>query len=129
MLKSFFTWWNGATFGAYFHIGRRGVKVGQDEFGNVYYEGGINSDGLTRRWVIYHGASEASAIPPGWHGWIHHRVDVAPSSENYTPRDWQKPHLPNLTGTAAAYRPKGSVLGNQHRPQVTGDYDAWTPGT
>jgi len=26
-------------------------------------------------------------------------------------------------------RPKGSVLTNQHRPQVTGDYDAWTPGS
>jgi NADH:ubiquinone oxidoreductase subunit len=78
--------------------------------------------------VIYNGYSEASAIPPGWHGWMHHRVDIAPSDENYAPREWQKPHKPNLTGTPAAYRPKGSVLGNQHRPQVTGDYDAWTPG-
>ncbi|TIU66385.1 MAG: NADH:ubiquinone oxidoreductase subunit NDUFA12, partial [Mesorhizobium sp.] len=26
-------------------------------------------------------------------------------------------------------RPQGSVLTNQHRPQVTGDYDAWTPGS
>ncbi|TIU36652.1 MAG: NADH:ubiquinone oxidoreductase subunit NDUFA12, partial [Mesorhizobium sp.] len=24
---------------------------------------------------------------------------------------------------------KGSVLIGQHRPQVTGDYDAWTPGS
>ena len=43
--------------------------------------------------------------------------------------EWQKPHEPNLTGSPKAYRPKGSILGNQHRPQVTGDYDAWTPGS
>jgi len=78
--------------------------------------------------VIYKGYSEASAIPPGWHGWIHHRVDTPPSDENYKPRDWQKPYQANMTGTAAAYRPKGSILGQDRRPQVTGDYDAWTPG-
>ncbi len=48
--------------------------------------------------------------------------------ENYKAREWQKPHQPNLTGSNAAYRPKGSVTSNAHRPQVTGDYDAWTPG-
>ena len=128
-LTQFFTWWNGQTLGTRFHTWRHGKKVGQDEFGNIYYEGGINSDGQTRRWVIYADKSEASAIPPGWHGWIHHRVDVAPVNETYKPREWQKPHEPNLTGTAASYRPKGSILGSQHRPQVTGDYDAWTPGS
>ena len=59
---------------------------------------------------------------------MHHRVDAPPAEEDYKPREWQKPHLPNLTGTAAAYRPKGSVLASEKRPQVTGDYDAWTPG-
>lgn len=128
LLLQFFTWWNSQTWGTRFHTWRYGKRVGQDESGNVYYEGGINSDGQTRRWVIYSDYSEASKISPGWHGWIHHRVDVAPPDETYKPRDWEKPHEPNLTGTAAAYRPKGSVLGNRHRPQVTGDYDAWTPG-
>ena len=85
-------------------------------------------EGRTRRWVIYNGVAEASSIPPGWHGWMHHRVDVAPSQENYKPRAWQKPHEANLTGSAAAYRPKGSLAHGSHRPQVTGDYDAWTPG-
>ena len=79
--------------------------------------------------MIYNGYSEASAIPPGWHGWIHHRTDVAPSDESYKPREWQKPHVPNLTGSAAAYRPKGSMLSGEERPRVTGDYDAWTPGS
>ena len=128
-LAQVFTWWNGQTLGTRFATWRFGTKVGEDEFGNVYYEGGVNSDGRTRRWVIYNGKTEASAIPPGWHGWIHYRVDTPPSREDYKPRDWQKPFHPNMTGTPAAYRPKGSILGNQHRPQVTGDYDAWTPGS
>ena len=85
--------------------------------------------GRTRRWVIYNGYAEASTIPPGWHGWMHHRVDVAPATETYRARGWEKPHEPNLTGSSAAYRPKGSVLGSGKRPQVTGDYDAWTPGS
>lgn len=127
-LTQFFTWWSGQTLGTRFFTWRKGTEVGRDEIGNIYYEGGLNSDGRVRRWVIYKGYSEASAIPPGWHGWIHHRVETPPSKESYAPRDWQKPHQENLTGSAAAYRPKGSLLGTTHRPQVTGDYDAWTPG-
>lgn len=124
----FFTWWNGQTLNTRFSTWRYGAKVGEDQFGNIYYTGGNDSEGRQRRWVIYKGYSEASDIPPGWHGWIHHRVDTPPSDEKYTPREWQKPHEPNLTGTPAAYRPKGSILSNEERPRVTGDYDAWTPG-
>lgn len=124
----FFTWWNGQTLGTRFHTWRHGEKVGEDEFGNVYYQGGRDSEGRTRRWVIYKNYSEASQIPPGWHGWIHHRVATPPSQEDYKARAWQKPHEPNLTGTPRAYRPKGSVLNPERRPRVTGDYDAWTPG-
>ncbi len=127
-LVQFFTWWNGQTLGTRFHTWRHGQRVGQDEAGNVYYQGGTDSEGRTRRWVIYNGPAEASRIPPGWHGWMHHRVDTPPSQENYKPREWQKPHQENLTGTSLAYRPKGSLISGTHRPQVTGDYDAWTPG-
>lgn len=123
----FFTWWNGQTLNTRFSTWRFGKPVGQDDQGNRYYQGGTDSEGRTRRWVIYNGPSEASRIPPGWHGWMHHRTDVVPADETYVAREWQKPHQPNLTGTPRAYRPKGSVLGAGHRPQVTGDYDAWTP--
>lgn len=125
----FFTWWNGQTIGTRFNTWRFGKKVGQDELGNVYYEGDKNADGNPRRWVIFNGYSEASAIPPGWHGWMHHRVDTPPSAETYAAHEWEKGHVPNLTGTAGAYRPKGSILGEKERPRVTGDYDAWTPGS
>lgn len=126
-LLQFFTWWHGQTLGTRFHTWRKGTEVGRDEFGNIYYEGGVNSDGQTRRWVIYNGVSEASKIPPGWHGWMHHRTDTPPTAEHYNARSWEKPHVPNLTGSAAAYRPDGSLLNKGERPRVTGDYNAWSP--
>lgn len=121
-LLQFFTWWNGQTLGTRFFTWRKGEKVGEDASGNIYYQGPGN-----RRWVIYNGAAEASRIPPGWHGWMHHRTDVPPSQEDYSMRDWELPHVMNLTGTAGAYRPKGSIANQTKRPEVTGDYDAWTP--
>ena len=56
-----------------------------------------------------------------------HRTDQPPTKERYQARPWQKPHKQNLTGTAMAYRPDGSLLNNRERPRVTGDYDAWSP--
>ncbi len=128
-LLQFFTWWSGQTLGTRFFTWRKGTRVGQDELGNVYYEGGKDVYGRPRRWVIYNGVAEASSIPPGWHGWMHHRVDTAPSAETYSPREWEKAHIPNMTGTPNAYRPKGSLLSTGERPRVTGDYDAWTPSS
>lgn len=125
----FFTWWNGQTLGTRLWTWRTGERVGEDELGNIYYQGGKDADGATRRWVIYKDYAEASAVPPGWHGWLHHRVDTPPSQEQYVRREWETAHQPNLTGTAGAYRPKGSMLNPESRPKVTGDYDAWTPGS
>ena len=77
--------------------------------------------------MIFNGQSEASAVPPGWNGWLHRTVDVPPSEESYTPRPWQLAHQPNLTGTPQAYRPAGSTLAGGARPPATGDYQPWTP--
>jgi NADH:ubiquinone oxidoreductase subunit len=85
------------------------------------------AQGRTRRWVIFNGPSEPSAIPSGWHGWMHHRTDVSPAAETYVAKAWEQAHEANMTGTARAYRPKGSILNQGARPHVTGDYDAWTP--
>ncbi|MAY62507.1 MAG: NADH:ubiquinone oxidoreductase subunit NDUFA12 [Rhizobiales bacterium] len=130
-MKFFFqqllTWWNGTTPGTRFYLWRFYKRVGEDEFGNVYFEGQKDSEGRTRRWVRYNGYSDPTTIPPGWHGWMHHRVAVPPSDENYAAHEWEKPHLKNLTGSPLAYRPKGSILRPGHRPRVDGDYDAWTP--
>lgn len=126
-LKQLFTWWNGATPGTYWFTRRRGEFVGEDEFGNKYYRAANVPPHGERRWVIYNGTAEASRIPAGWHGWIHHREDIPPSKEHYIPRDWEAGYQPNLTGTPSAYRPKGSVLTPEKRPAVTGDYEAWSP--
>ena len=120
-LLQIFTWWNGSTIGTRFHTWRHGKRVGEDAMGNVYYEG------KGRRWVQYAGLAEASAIPAGWHGWMHYRTDTAPSQEKYEAREWELPHQANPTGTPAAYHPKGAMGNRGGRPQVTGDYEAWRP--
>ena len=131
-LIQFFTWWNGTTLGTRFHTWRNGELVGHDEFGNAYFRtrGGKLDPalGFERRWVIFNGPSEGSAVPPGWYGWLHHTVATPPTDETYVARDWEKPHLPNMTGTANAYHPEGSMLASGVRPAATGDYQAWKPG-
>jgi NADH:ubiquinone oxidoreductase subunit len=129
-LKSIFTWWNGATIGARFHIGRRGLFVGEDSQGNRYFEARDNSDsydGRKRRWVIYRGYAEASKVPPDWHGWLHYTFDEPPTVAPFLLKPWEKDHLPNLTGTIHAYRPQGSLARGGERQKATGDYEAWTP--
>ena len=102
----------------------------RDEFGNALPHQGRQDRsvlGFERRWVIGQRRPEASTVPPSWHGWLHHTVDVPPTEEKVTPRPWWKPHRPNLTGTPAAHRPTGSILAQGRRPKATGDYKAWTP--
>ena len=131
-LLQIFTWWNGQTIGTRFHTWRHGEFVGADDYGNRYYRtrGGVKDPalGFDRRWVVFAGTAEASRVPPGWFGWMRHIVDTPPTSEIYVPREWEKPHLPNMTGTPLAYRPPGSILGANRRPETLGDYEAWTPG-
>ncbi len=74
--------------------------------------------GFERRWVIYNGYAEpVDRIPPSWHGWMHHTVDVPPTEENYKPRPWQKPHRPNLTGTPGGVAPDRLDAGAGPPPQ------------
>ncbi|MDP8996754.1 MAG: NADH:ubiquinone oxidoreductase subunit NDUFA12 [Pseudomonadota bacterium] len=128
-LKQFFTWWNGQTLNTRFYTWRKGNYVGQDELGNRYYKAksAVPDSIPERRWVIYKGYSEASQVGPGWHGWLHHRTDVAPPQENYVPRDWQKPHEENLTGSAGAYHPPGSIAVGGKPVKAAADYQAWKP--
>lgn len=115
------TWWNGATLNTRFWSWRKGTKVGTDEAGNVFYR---NADD-TRRWVLFDGEAEASRVSPEWHGWLHHTWKEPPTERPLKRKSWEKPHIPNLTGTDAAYAPTGSIRRMQPAPKS--DYEAWTP--
>ncbi len=104
-----------------------GALVGTDADGNRYYaERKLRGHGLRqRRWVMFNGPEDATAIPPEWHAWIHYTTDSPlPDTGRKT---WQKPHLPNRTGTALSYRPPGHDYQGGHRAAATGDYEAWSP--
>jgi NADH:ubiquinone oxidoreductase subunit len=117
-----YTWW-------------KGQLVGTDQFGNRYYREknqralikGGGRESREKRWVIYEGSAEASKVPSEWHGWLHHIAADVPSMDPAARRPWQKEHLPNLTGTALAYRPPGSVLKGGKRARAAGDYEPWSP--
>ena len=129
VFSEIFSWWGGNTWSNRIYTALRGRLVGEDELGNRYYEQskGVGPLGVPRRWVIYRDLAEASLVPPGWHGWLHHTTDVPPPKSDYRPKTWEQSHRPNMTGTSEAYRPAGSILGQSARPKATGDYTAWKP--
>jgi len=129
-LIEIFAWWRGNTWGTRLWTATQGVFVGEDANGNRYYRSRkpTGPHGMERRMVVYAGgAADPTTIPPGWYGWMHYRTAEPPRADDYVPHEWEKPHLPNLTGTALAYRPPGSLASGGERPRVTGDYDAWSP--
>lgn len=127
ILGKIFTWWDGATIGTALFSMRKGTKVGEDHQGNVYYEGGVDTNGVPRRWVIYKGANDASRVPAEWHGWLHHTIEGTPQSNLPPPRIWEAEFTPNQTGTPNAYRPSGAIEAGGRRQMATGDYEAWAP--
>ncbi|PWK60474.1 NADH:ubiquinone oxidoreductase subunit NDUFA12 [Roseicyclus mahoneyensis] len=120
-LNRLVTWWNGQTVGTQIWTARYGTKVGQDDQGNIYYR---SKDGK-RRWVIFNGVAEASRISPDWHGWLHHTWAETPTERPLVHKGWEKPHLPNPTGTPLAHAPAGSI--RRPDPVERRDYEAWTP--
>ena len=115
------TWWHGQTVGTQFYTWRNGKEIGRDQAGNIFY---TSKDG-TRRWVIFNGEAEASRVSPEWHGWLHHTWDEPPTEKPLPHNRWQKPHIANMTGTALAYAPRGSIRRPEPAPRQ--DYEAWTP--
>ncbi|ABC23240.1 NADH:ubiquinone oxidoreductase subunit NDUFA12 [Rhodospirillum rubrum] len=108
---------------------RNGELVGEDAFGNRYYQekrSALGREGLYRRkrWVFYKGKAEGSKVPAEWHAWLHHTSDAplaTPAAE------WAQPHQPNLTGTLGAYVPDGDERAGGRRAAATGDYQPWRP--
>jgi len=123
ILREIFTWWNGQTLGTRLFTARKGELVGEDAEGNRFYRNADDS----KRWVIFSGEAEASRVAPEWHGWLHRTWDKPPTEQPLPRKSWEKEHLPNLTGTAQAYHPPGSLLTPESRPRNASDYEAWTP--
>jgi NADH:ubiquinone oxidoreductase subunit len=113
------------TLGTWLYTKFKGEKVGEDDYGNIYYRSSRKRAGhREERWVIYAGDPEASKVPPEWHAWLHHTTDEPITTPK---RAWQKPHVENVTGTEAAYLPPGHDRRDGERSKATGDYEAWTP--
>ncbi len=107
----------------------RGELVGEDGFGNRYYHerGEPGAGRRRRRWVIYEGEVEASKVPPEWHAWLHHVADAPPGENAAERKPWQKPHAPNLTGTAEAYKPPGAMEKGARAQGMPAPYEPWRP--
>ena len=115
LFKQIFVWWNQQTLGTKIYTIFYGKLVGKDDFGNKYY-GNRKSK---KRWVIYSGEIDASKISNEWYSWIHfmqNKIDISISSKKY---EWQKPHMPNLTGTERSYHP------NKNNNATKKKYKTW----
>ena len=127
MLKQIFTWWNGHTVNTVFDIKRRSKFVGEDEYGNRYFEDKKKSlEGRHRRYVMYRGLAEPSKVPAEWHGWLHHTLETPPVVEPLLRREWETDHTPNMTGTPYAEKPARAGA-SEDTQTPSGAYEKWTP--
>ena len=124
LLKYLFTWWNGSTVGTNLYTFLKGKKVGEDHFGNSYYE----SKDKKNRWCIYSNQSEASRIGPEWNGWLRFTSDSIPEGSDMVYK-WQKVFNGNLTGIEGAYKPSFVKVSSSKEDlnSYESDYQAWKP--
>ncbi|KAE9556560.1 hypothetical protein FO519_000254 [Halicephalobus sp. NKZ332] len=104
-------------------VTRAGTLVGEDKFGNKYYED--NSYFMARnRWVVYTEKVwldyDASQVPPEWHRWLHHIGDKPPTVEPPVNQKWILEHRENTS----IYPGEKYVPYSTTRTKVTG----WQPG-
>jgi NADH:ubiquinone oxidoreductase subunit len=99
-----------------------GILIGEDGFGNRYYQES-KKVARPRRWVWYKGEPDTSKVPPEWHGWLHYSENEPIKPDSPFCHPWQKPHRPNLSGTPDANRPAWP----EPKDQPTNAYQAWKP--
>ncbi|KAF9535004.1 NADH ubiquinone oxidoreductase subunit NDUFA12-domain-containing protein [Crepidotus variabilis] len=116
-------WWRQLQ---YIGDAKSGALIGQDQFGNKYFENRNGEEEVPgrHRWVDFAQHDyNASQVPPEWHSWLQHIRKEAPTNDpviqNLTP-PWKAPYYENLTGTRGAYRPYNTVA-----PKI----NAWEPKT
>ena len=110
-IKEILTWWNRQTVGTRLQTIFSGKFVGEDEFGNKYYE----NKKKKKRWVIYSGEIEATKIPVEWYSWMHSIKNKIEDNHKLEKYDWQLNHTPNLTGTNKSYNPKKNQNANKKK--------------
>ena len=115
IIKETLTWWNRQTLGTRLQTIFFGKFVGEDKYGNKYYE----NKKRKKRWVIYKEEVEATKIPVEWYSWIHFTPNKIEKNHDLKKYDWQKPHQPNLTGTDSAYYP------NKNKNAIEKKYKSW----
>ncbi|XP_041988110.1 probable NADH dehydrogenase [ubiquinone] 1 alpha subcomplex subunit 12 [Aricia agestis] len=86
-----------------------GKLVGEDEFGNKYYENPRYFYGRNR-WVEYSDNFnmnyDGSQVTPEWFGWLHYKTDLPPFNDPARPKyKWMAPASENLSGTTGQYVP------------------------
>ena len=121
MMKEIFTWWNGQTIGTRIWSYLNGIEVGRDKNGNRYFSHKKDS----KRWVIYGGQVEATAVNPEWNNWLRFTSIEKPSGVKS--HDWQLEHKPNQSGTSKAYSPESSIFNNKSNNKKRIDYEKWSP--
>jgi len=98
-----------------------GTLVGEDKYGNKYYENKLYFVGRNR-WVDYspkYGWDyDGSQIPAEWHRWLHYIGDEPPTKIALSDYKWQVDHQQNLSGTSQKYVPYTTT-----RPKI----EAWKP--
>ena len=104
MITQIFIGWNQQTIGTKIQTLFFGKFVGEDYFGNKYYQ---SKSG--KRWVIYKDEIDASKIPNEWYSWIHFTKNKIENVHEFEKFEWQKPHQSNMTGSNKAYSPKGNT--------------------
>ena len=114
-IKEIFTWWNRQTLGTRLQTFFFGKFVGQDEFGNKYYE----NKKRKKRWVIYKNEIEATKIPVEWYSWMHSIKNKVEDTHEFKKFYWQKKHLSYQTGTDKAYNPK------KNKDAIKKKYKSW----
>ena len=112
--KQIFVWWNQQTLGTRIQTLFYGKFVGQDSFGNKYYQ---SKSG--KRWIIYKDEIDASKIPNDWYSWMHYTKNKIENLHDLKKYEWQKPHLSNQTGTEKSYHP------NKENNEISKKYKAW----
>ncbi|CAH2056274.1 unnamed protein product, partial [Iphiclides podalirius] len=86
-----------------------GVLVGEDKFGNKYFEN-PRYFFSRNRWVEYSDKFnmdyDGSQVPAEWFGWLHYKTDLPPHEDPNRPKyKWMLDYNENMSGTTGQFTP------------------------